>query len=409
MKLFDWNNNKNQWFKDERGIVFEDIVYHLNHGGLLDVMDHPTRRGIPGQRIFILWTRHGRFHILEPIRFTTNQEVAVMLHIDSSNDLVDTVPSDDAARPKWFASPVTFHEGALVDMYGLVPEFERRPLAVTQENGMLSRINERLDLIVRKPIGEDAHHVPVGVVSRDYLLVQHQDVLCTALTAFERNGLAPSDIRTEMELTEYGERMALSMYLPDDYAFTPKDDHPMSLRLECFNSVDGSSRFRLFMGWFRLVCSNGLIIGVTSTDLRRRHRGEICLEDMETILRKGIVDSTAEQEHLLQWQATPVNSKAIAPWIDNTILKAWKFKAATRAYHICLGGSDVVIVEPFKDKKPTTIAVRATKKVPGAQVKATNLFDVSQVLAWLARQRRDVQEQLAWREKIPELLKPLMN
>lgn len=67
------------------------------------------------------------------------------------------------------------------------------------------------------------------------------------------------------------------------------------------------------------------------------------------------------------------------------------------------------IAEPYKDKSPTTIAVRLTDKVPGAKKSVANLFDVSQVLAWLARQRRDVQEQLAWREKIPELLKPLMN
>jgi uncharacterized DUF497 family protein len=54
MKLFDWNHEKNQWLKDERGIVFEDIVYHLNHGGLLDVMDHPNQARYPGQRIFIV-------------------------------------------------------------------------------------------------------------------------------------------------------------------------------------------------------------------------------------------------------------------------------------------------------------------------------------------------------------------
>jgi hypothetical protein len=33
-----------------------------------------------------------------------------------------------------------------------------------------------------------------------------------------------------------------------------------------------------------------------------------------------------------------------------------------------------------------------------------NLFDVSQALAWLARQRRDLHEQLAWRDQIPALV-----
>jgi hypothetical protein len=43
------------------------------------------------------------------------------------------------------------------------------------------------------------------------------------------------------------------------------------MRLECFNSVDGSTKFQAFMGWYRFVCSNGLIVGITQVDMRRRH------------------------------------------------------------------------------------------------------------------------------------------
>jgi len=37
------------------------------------------------------------------------------------------------------------------------------------------------------------------------------------------------------------------------------------------------------------------------------------------------------------------------------------------------------------------------------------LFDLSQILAWLAKERRDLQEQLEWRQTVPELLKPFVN
>ncbi|MBU4237495.1 MAG: hypothetical protein KKI01_14405 [Proteobacteria bacterium] len=33
------------------------------------------------------------------------------------------------------------------------------------------------------------------------------------------------------------------------------------------------------------------------------------------------------------------------------------------------------------------------KKVPGAPAESRNLYDVSQSLAWLAKERRDIQEQ----------------
>lgn len=40
------------------------------------------------------------------------------------------------------------------------------------------------------------------------------------------------------------------------------------------NSHDGSSGFRLMAGVFRLVCSNGLIVGQTDNEIRVRHSGD---------------------------------------------------------------------------------------------------------------------------------------
>lgn len=54
MKLFDWNDDKNALLKDERGVTFEEIVYHINHGGLLDTIEHPNPKAYPAQRIFIV-------------------------------------------------------------------------------------------------------------------------------------------------------------------------------------------------------------------------------------------------------------------------------------------------------------------------------------------------------------------
>ena len=54
MKQYDWNDEKNELLRQERGITFEDIVFHLAHGGLLDTIEHPNQKQYPGQRIFIV-------------------------------------------------------------------------------------------------------------------------------------------------------------------------------------------------------------------------------------------------------------------------------------------------------------------------------------------------------------------
>ena len=75
--------------------------------------------------------------------------------------------------------------------------------------------------------------------------------------------------------------------------------------------------------------------------------------------------------------------------------KKWGFKAAARAFHIADTGRDADIWEPYKVNAPTTIPVESTMFVPGAPEKSGNLYDISQVLSWLARDRRDLREQLA--------------
>jgi hypothetical protein len=54
MKPYDWNDEKNEWLQRERGVAFEDIVFHLAQGGLLDTIEHPNQQQYPGQKIFIV-------------------------------------------------------------------------------------------------------------------------------------------------------------------------------------------------------------------------------------------------------------------------------------------------------------------------------------------------------------------
>lgn len=316
---------------------------------------------------------------------------------------------EPGTHPKWFNSPVTFHEGSFSDIQAYIPDFERRAFALTQPGNERNRINERLDTIVRKPFGEDQSFVPVGVVSKDYSLVPHSAVLNVATDALEAAQIKTADVKAELTITECGERMALSLYLPKKFAFDPGDGHPLDLRLECFNSVDGSTRFRALMGWFRLVCSNGLIIGVTRSDVRRRHVGDIRLEDVGAVLTSGIEESEKEKSNFVRWRKRAVDPGRLAKWVNEELRKGWGFKAAARTLHIARTGHDAEVVGPYKDHSPTTIPVRSGSPVPGAPKASQNLYDISQILAWLAKERRDVQEQLEWRERIPELLEPLMN
>lgn len=317
---------------------------------------------------------------------------------------------DPGSRRKWFNSPVSTHVGNLPYIYRLVPDFERRAFGLTDSDGEKTRIHERLDLIVRKPFGDDQHFVPLGTVSKSYILIPHKDVLDIACEALQGVEIDPWDVQVELTMTEYGERMHLSIYLTPDYYFDPGDGNLMAMRLECLNSVDGSTRFQAFMGWYRFVCSNGLIVGVTHVDLRRRHTWGLNILEIIDVLNYGLEKAGEEKKNISEWQKRPIEiDERFISWIEKDVSKFWGFKAATRTYHIAKTGTDVEVAGTYKDQTPITIEIREIQKVPGMDIQAKNAFDVSQILAWLAKERNDVQEQYEWRRAIPNLMTKLLT
>jgi uncharacterized DUF497 family protein len=70
VKYFAWDDAKNATLKADRGIGFEDIVFHIERGDLLDILEHPNAKRYAGQRIFVVqreenvsWCRSSRTSI----------------------------------------------------------------------------------------------------------------------------------------------------------------------------------------------------------------------------------------------------------------------------------------------------------------------------------------------------------
>lgn len=54
MKYFSWDNEKNEQFKQERGVSFEQIVYQIEAGEILDIIENPKREKYADQFIFVI-------------------------------------------------------------------------------------------------------------------------------------------------------------------------------------------------------------------------------------------------------------------------------------------------------------------------------------------------------------------
>jgi len=52
--MFNWNIEKSLKLKEERNITFEEIVFYINNGNLIDIIDNPNQTKYGNQKSFFL-------------------------------------------------------------------------------------------------------------------------------------------------------------------------------------------------------------------------------------------------------------------------------------------------------------------------------------------------------------------
>ena len=51
MKVFRWDNDKNEWLKKNRVVSFEQVIILMEREDVLETIEHPNQNKYPGQKI----------------------------------------------------------------------------------------------------------------------------------------------------------------------------------------------------------------------------------------------------------------------------------------------------------------------------------------------------------------------
>ena len=54
MKSIRWDEQKNEWLKQKRGLGFEPVAVLIEQGQVLEVMEHPDQKKYPNQKMAIV-------------------------------------------------------------------------------------------------------------------------------------------------------------------------------------------------------------------------------------------------------------------------------------------------------------------------------------------------------------------
>jgi hypothetical protein len=311
----------------------------------------------------------------------------------------------------WLGLPVRpATEGNFEEVLGALPHFGRQPFAMASLNGDDLGINSYLDMVYRLPIRQSERPVPVGVVSKNYRLLDHHQILRTIQQSMATRKLDLKNVRVVAEWTIHGERAHFSIIFPPEEHFTVgtvgnKDE--MRFRIEVFNSVDGSCRLMAIAGWLRFVCTNGLIIGEALMQLQQQHRQQLEIEELGRRVGEAIESTWSDKAKFERWMSAGVDRSVLVAWIDDEVRALWGVKAAVRVLGIATDGWDVEPVGAVANRKPSEIRTNRISTVPGADAPVRNLFGVSQVLSWIAGQRAEISEDLEWRSQVHDLMAKL--
>ena len=86
-------------------------------------------------------------------------------------------------------------------MLQALPHFGRQPFSMASVNGKEIGVNPFLDMVYCVPLRQGDSPIPVGVVSKNYRLVDHHQVLRTAEDALLENGVKLSSVKICGECT----------------------------------------------------------------------------------------------------------------------------------------------------------------------------------------------------------------
>ncbi len=202
---------------------------------------------------------------------------------------------------------------------------------ITKENPFFSVKREKLFRKDGTDTGYDSLYrkndmTQLAVVSRDYQLVRHKDAVHFIRSTLNELGI--ENEKHKIELASNGSKMFYKLKLPD-YRFNPTNNGGNNTALDgskkkdefiptitVTNSYDRTTSFCLKYGAFRLVCSNGMVIGDVVQDVKLLHRHQNVDFDM---LRNSLVVSVEETIAGLKTSYTQLNQSDGAPYFDEMI------------------------------------------------------------------------------------------
>ena len=166
----------------------------------------------------------------------------------------------------------------------------------------------------RAVVREDTGQV-LAVHKTGYKLVKNADIYPAFEDALKRSQLDLNGMYYEDDVSYNGGRCMRSYFFPEHRVEIAPNDL-VDLQLRVINSYDGSSAFQALVGAYRLLCSNGMVIGQKFSQTFGKHTQGL---DINTVVRKvgNAIDVYCSQADVWsRWTKTALSDEQAIRIID---------------------------------------------------------------------------------------------
>lgn len=160
-------------------------------------------------------------------------------------------------------------------------------------------VNGKWNVVTNDDTGE------ILAVHKDkYRLQKNADIFGAFDESLAGNNLDLRGMTVKDELAYSGGRAIRTYRMPAHRVDIGNGD-VVDLMLKVQNSYDGSRRFGMTFGAFRVLCSNGLVIGDTMLDVRAKHTTGLDIATVTDKLSDAIEVFEQSSGQWAQWKETP--------------------------------------------------------------------------------------------------------
>tara|TARA_R110000824_G_scaffold75064_2_gene190656 strand:- start:651 stop:1304 length:654 start_codon:yes stop_codon:yes gene_type:complete len=121
-------------------------------------------------------------------------------------------------------------------------------------------------------------------MTNDYKLVTNETVLKYASPIIEKSGGKVKEVKS----LNNGAKSIMTWNFPKEKVNIGKNDD-LTPEIIIKNSYDGTVGLNILAGAFRLICSNGLVIGIIAENYKNKHSVyNVALDDIESVIKRTV-------------------------------------------------------------------------------------------------------------------------